>query len=352
MRSIDSSFLTLVLLLFLHLSCSDDKLPEQPEGDFARGYFITNEGPFQNGTGTITHVAEDGSASQEVYRRVNGEDLGNIVNSMFVHEDKAYIVVNNSSRIVVVDKDSMEKTGVIEGSDIDNPRHFIVSRGMGYVSNWGDPFDPNDDFIAVVDLENNTVLQKIGVGEGPERMVSTSRGLFVVLQGGFGFNNEVVLINTEVNEVESTILVGDVPNSLVADASGDIWVLCGGVPAWTGSETPGSLHRIDADDLDTSFLEFGPAEHPGLMNFDQGQLYYNLDGKVYRMTPGSMELPEQAIAGLDGFYYGMTVRNGELYGTDPGDFASEGSVKIYSVGSGTLISTVEAGIVPGNVVIP
>ena len=342
----------LVLILAALASCSDDKIIEKEAGAYANGYFITNEGPFQNGSGSITFVGDDGIVSQNVYKTVNGEDLGNIVNSMYVFDKRGFIVVNNSSRIVVVDRETMEKIAVIQGNGIDNPRHFIVSRGMGYISNWGDPFDAGDDFISVVDLSTYGILKTIPVGEGPERMLSTPEGLYVALQGGFGFNRQVALIDTEVNEVKQSIEVGEVPNSLVRDGSGNVWVLCGGVPAWTGAETSGSLVRIGPGGSNAVALDFEETQHPGLLNFDGGRLFYLLDGKVYAMSPSSGELPSQSLAGLDGFYYAMTVRNGDLYGTDAGDFASEGSAKVYSVASGALLATIPTGIIPGSVVIP
>ncbi len=55
---------------------------------------------------------------------------------------------------------------------------------------------------------------------------------------------------------------------------------------------------------------------------------------------------------MDGFYYSMAVRNGELYGTDAGDFASEGAVRVFNLNSGALLQTIEAGIIPGEVVFP
>ena len=341
-----------IIFLVLFVSCTDDQIEVPPVEDYSNGYFITNEGPFQNGTGTITFVGEDGGVRQEIYRTVNGEDLGNIVNAMHVYRNKAYIVVNNSSRIVVVDRNTFEKEAVIEGNGIKNPRHFIVSGGLGYVSNWGDPNDPTDDFVSVVDLDNNSILKTIAVGEGPERMVSTALGVFVALQGGYGQNNKVVLIDTDVNEVDQVVLVGDVPNSLAVDDAGNVWVLCGGIPAWTGNETPGSLVRIRSNDLARSSLGFEEGEHPGLLNIDGNRIFFNLDGKVYQMSPSSLELPVAPLEGPEGFFYGMAVRNGELYGTDPADFASEGSVKVFNVNSGTLLSTIRAGIIPGSVVIP
>ena len=344
--------LLLISPIFL-LSCTDENDPvEEVKGDYESGYFITNEGPFQNGTGTITFVGDDGSVQQEVYRTVNGENLGNIVNSMYIAGDMAYIVVNNSAKIIVSNRNTMEKIAVIEGNGINNPRHFTVADGKGFVSNWGDPLDPADDFISVVDLDLNEVIGTVAVGEGPERMIETSKGLLVALQGGFGHNNQLVLIDPANYQVDATIEVGDVPNSIEADDQGNVWVLCGGKPAWTGAETPGKLFRVQLSDLTTSFQEFGPSDHPGLLNYDNGQLFFNLNGKVFKMAPGAAELPSEAIAGLDGFYYGMTVQSGELYGTDAGDFASEGKVKVFNVNSGALLNTIDAGIIPGQVVFP
>ena len=341
-----------MIAMFL-LSCSDENDPvQEPKGDYEFGYFITNEGPFQNGTGTLTFVGDGGNVEQEVYKTVNGENLGNIVNSMYIAGDRAYIVVNNSAQIIVVNRNTMEKLAVIEGNGINNPRHFVISEGKGFVSNWGDPLDPSDDFVAVVDLNVNQVSGTIPVGEGPERMLATSQGLFVALQGGFGHNNEIVVIEPSSEQVDSSIEVGDVPNSMQADDQGNVWVLCGGKPAWTGAETSGKLFRIQLSDLTTSFQEFTLSQHPGLLSFDNGQLYYQLNGQVFRMSPEAVELPSEGIAGLEGFYYGMTVYKGELYGTDAGDFASEGKVKVFNVNSGALLNTIDAGIIPGQVVFP
>ena len=129
----------LALILAVLNSCSDDKVIEKESGAYANGYFITNEGPFQNGSGSITFVGDDGIVSQNVYRTVNGEDLGNIVNSMYVIDKRGFIVVNNSSKVVVVDRETMEKIAVIQGNGIDNPRHFIVSRGSRRTTSCSGP---------------------------------------------------------------------------------------------------------------------------------------------------------------------------------------------------------------------
>ena len=339
----------LLSLLFLN-SCSSDDDPEIPLGDYENGFFITNEGPFQTGSGTITFVGDDGIVSQNIYKSVNKEDLGNIVNSMTIGAEKAYIVVNNSNKIVVVNRYTMEKITTIEGDDISNPRYFVIEGNTGYVSNWGDPFDPSDDFIAVIDLNTNEVFETIPVGEGPEDMITSSSKLFVNLQGGFVQNNKVVVVDTNSNSVATTITVGDVPNSLIDDGSGSIWILCEGVPSWTGNETAGSIYKIEIASLSISALNFGLTEHPTLLNYESNNLYFNLNGKIFTMSTSSNEIPDESIEGLDGFYYSMLIRNNELFATDAKDFSSEGDLKIFDLNSGALLETVKTGIIPGDIV--
>lgn len=334
-------------------SCSDDNdTPDEPLGDYENGYFVTNEGPFQNGSGTITFIGGDGMVSQNVYNQVNGEDLGNIVNAMTIEGDKAYIVVNNSHRVVVVNRYTMEKEAIIDGEDIDNPRHFVAVDGKGFISNWGDPFDSGDDFITVISLESNSVLDKISVEEGPEQMIVSGNKLFVCLQGGYGSNNKVVVIDTSNNSILDTIEVGDVPESIVTDSKGYLWVLCSGQPAYTGNETPGFLYKIDPSDYSFSTMEFETVQHPSLLNSELGALFYALDGKVYEIDEDASELPADAIDGLDGFFYSMLVDGGQLYATDAKDFSSEGDLKVFDVKSGTRLETIGTGIIPGQVVIP
>lgn len=345
--------INLIMLTVLFLACSDDETPPpEPPGAYENGYFVSNEGPFQNGSGTITFVGDDGQVVQNVYSKENNEDLGNIVNSMEIVGDLAYIVVNNSGKLVVVDKNTMEKITIIEGDEIENPRYFVADNGIGYLSNWGDPLDSTDDFITVIDLSTQTIVRTIGVGEGPEKMLVSGDYLYVCLKGGYNFNNQVVAINLNALSVEENITVGDVPNSLVADSNGDIWVLCEGVPSWTNAETIGTLYTIDKNNFDVSNFSFDMGDHPVLLNIELNDMYYHLNGQVYKMNIQDSELPEQSVSGIAGSFYTMEVNQGELYTTNAGDFASEGTLKVFDLVTGTSSNTISTGIIPGDIVFP
>ncbi len=342
------SIAILFLIIVLTFSCEEDDTVPLPLGDYEKGYFITNEGPFQNGSGTLTFVDENNNVTQNVYKTVNNEDLGSLVQSMNINDDNAYIVINGSHKIVVANRYTMKKVAIIEGDDIKNPRYFVAVGNTGYVSNWGDPGDANDDFIAVVDLNTNTVTKKIPVGEGPEDMLVDGNNIYVNLQGGWSQNNKVEIIDTLNNSVSTTLTVGDVPNAISKDSSGAIWVLCGGKPSYTGAETNGKLAKIVNNVV--TLIDFGTAEHPENLTVDSDQMYYNLNGKVYNMATVANEIPVEEISEFDGFYYSMKIYNGKFYATNAADFVSEGSLKVYNITSGVLENTITTGLIPGSIV--
>lgn len=346
---------TMKKLLFLSLatlfiaSCSsDDDNPssEYIPADYEKGVLITNEGPFNNGSGTITYVSKDFSTvEQNIYRSVNGTELGNIVQSMGFGDDNAYIVVNNSNKIMVANRYTFESVDSIT-TDIASPRHFLEGAGSkGYVTNWGDPNDNSDDYVAVLDLRANEVTTTIPVAFGPEEMVLHNNKIYVAHQGGYGHNNLVSVISG--TSVESTITVGDVPNSMVVSGN-DLYVLCGGTPSYAGTETAGALVKIDlTTGAVTETSNFSTSEHPTNLTAGGDNLFYSLDGKVYKVNTSSISLPGTNI--IDGLFYALKAKDGKLYATDAGDFASKGSLKIFDLSTNQEIQDFQTGIIPGGI---
>src|SRR5690554_319646 len=337
----------LSILAFLFTSCSsdDDNQPAPIPSDYEKGILITNEGPFGNGSGTITYVSENfATVEQNVYRNVNGSDLGNIVQSMgFAHND-AYIVVSNSKKIMIADRYTFEKKDSIL-TGLDNPRYFASNQNKGYITDWGDPNDNNDDYVAVIDLQTNTISSNISVSYGPDKILAHGDKLYVAHPGGYGHNNLISVISG--NAVERTITVGDVPNSMVV--VGDyLYVLGSGKPDYSGTETPGSITKINLGNnevVDT--YTFGLTQHPSALTANGTQLMYNLNGKVYKTNTTSITLPGTPI--IDRFFYVMEARNGKLYATDAGDFASRGNLLVFDLATNQQIQDIQTGIIPGGI---
>ncbi|WP_456379365.1 YncE family protein, partial [Lutibacter sp.] len=274
--------------------------------------------------------------------------IGNILQSIGFEEDNAYLIANVSNKITVVNRYTFEEiTTITEG--LNNPRYFAEVNGKGYVTNWGDPLDNDDDYIAVLNLATNMVESTIPVAFGPEEIVAVNNTLYVAHQGGYGQNNIVSVINTSSNSILETLEVGDVPNSLTISEEGDIWVLSGGNPSWTGAESRGVLSKIDTrtNQIDVSF-DFQTTEHPNFLSVDGDYLYYNLGGNVYKMSSSASALPtSEEISGL--YSYNMVVKDGILYATDAGDYASNGKLYLYDLSTNSLINTFTTGIIPNGI---
>jgi len=340
--------LLIVTLLSLLFACNED-LPNNDSytGTYENGLFITNEGPFQSGSGTLTFIANQGVVVQNAYKNVNNEDLGNIVQSMIFHNDKAYIVVNNSHKIIVVDRITLKKIAVIEGDNIKNPRYIVAKGNKAYVSNWNNPSNATDDFIAVIDLETNTVSNTILVGEGPEDLLIANNQIYVNLQGGWHENNKVAIIDIATENITQTITLQNIPNSIVKDANNNIWVLCGNPNR--ESDIYGNLVKIVNNQIENTY-QIENEKQPNHLVINNNTLYYNLNGKIYATNTTTTQINTTAISGFDGSYYTMNANNNKLYTTNANDYTSEGLLTIYDLNTNVIINTYKTGLIPGSIV--
>jgi len=345
-------FLGLIAIAAVSLSCedSDDNIDRQ---DFVvePHILITNQGPFGSGNGTITRISTDlETVGQNYYQTANaGQTLGNIVQSVGFYKDKAYVVSNNSDRVDVVDRNTFENIETLT-SGLIQPRYFAAANGKGYVSCWGDPFDTTDDYIAVLNLEDNTIIKTITVAEGPERLLVVGDKLYVAEQGGFGYSNTVKIIDTNADTVLTSVVVGDVPNSLEVSDTGFVYVLAAGKPAFTMDETNATLTVIAPDNTVVSTATFSDVtEHPSGLQIDGDMYYYYLNGALYSGSLDTFEEQTLPFAAV-GFYFTIAVRDGIFYGSDAKDFASDGTLDIKNLEQPDVtLATIPVGIIPGGI---
>jgi hypothetical protein len=76
-------------------------------------------------------------------------------------------------------------------------------------------------------------------------------------------------------------------------------------------------------------------------------MYFGLNGGVYQMRTSDSSLPETEV--ITGSFYGMRAHNGLLYATDAGDFASDGTLKVFDLMENLEIHSIDVGIIPGGI---
>ncbi len=334
-------------------SCTndDEAIIDLPLGAYDNGVLILNQGGFGNGNASISYLSDDLTVFQNnIFSLVNPSTImGDTAQDIGFIDNLAYLVINGSNKIEIVNRYTMALVGTIS-SGLSNPRYIVFANGKGYVSNWGNGSNASDDFIAVINLTNNTVTTSIPVTEGPERMIVNNSKIYVAHGGGFGFGSSVSVVNTATNGVTS-IPVHDVPNSLKI-VGNELYVLCGGKPAWTAAETVGALTRINlSTDSVINSITFAVGLHPSNLDFESGQLYYTVDSNVFKTTPSATTLPTTPLFSTtaQGVYgvYSFAVKNDKVYVGDAGDYSSNGKVYVYNA-TGELVSNKTAGVIPAG----
>lgn len=334
---------------FLLLAAGMFFAPEM-SAQFTDGVFVLNEGGAGSGNASVTYLSDDFAQVQyDVFGGINsGEALGDTGQSMGFHGDKAYVVLNISNEIKVVNRSTFALIATITG--LSNPRFIAFRDNFAYVTCWGDGGDAHDDYVAVIDLATNVQSTTISVNEGPERILQINGKLYVAHQGGYGFGNSISVIDSASHSVTATLAVGDVPNSIVEN-NGFLYVLCGGKPFWASAETDGALSKIDlATDTVVSTVPF-TAAHPANLEIAGGQMFYSVDADIFKADLTATAWPAEPLFSIapQGAYgvYGMDILNDQLYVGDAVDYASPGKVYVYSL-EGDLLQNITVGVIPNS----
>ena len=184
--------------------------------DYTDGVFILNEGLIGTETAEVSFLSPDGSLENNIYSTQNGGmPLGDTGQGMGLNEDFVYIVLNYSNEVKVVNRTTFEYVTSIT-DQIESPRHIAFYDGKGYVTNWGDPGNPSDDFITIIDLASHTVTGTIPVAEGPEAIIEKDGVLYVAHLGGYSYGNTVSVIDIATQNV-IVLDVADLPSALKTD---------------------------------------------------------------------------------------------------------------------------------------
>ena len=320
---------------------------EQEDFDIgaSRGLFVTNEGNFMYDNASLSYYdIGRKSVSNEVFVRANSMILGDVAQSMTSRDGKGYIVVNNSGVIFVIDVSTFKVLGVLDG--LTSPRyiHFLSDR-KAYVTDLYAPF------ITVFDPSTLEITGRISTNghKSTEQMVQYGDFVFT---NCWSYDNKILVIDTELDEVVDSIAVGIQPTSLALDANDRLWCITDG--GYEGSpygyEAP-SLHMINpaSRSIERQFkFRLGDSPSEICLNGSRDTLYF-LNRDVWRMDVDEQRLPLRPFLEYGGtIYYGLTVDpvTSEVYVADAIDYVQPGVVYRFRPDA-TPVDTFRVGIIPG-----
>lgn len=337
----------------LTLSSCDTNEEDAPLGAYEQdAVLISNEGNFGTPNGSVSYYNRStGNVENEIFQNVNDRLLGDVVQHVSVHNDLAYLVVNNSNKIEVVNANTFQEQGTINGLAL--PRYFAaINDNKGYVTEWVN-FGVNGR-VAVLDLNTLTVTKTIEVGMLPEQLLLSGGKLYVANSAG----NTISVINTTTDVVESSISVTGKPNSLVLDRDNNLWVLSGGQKVynadWSVDEAAseaGALTKISTTNnsiLSTlNFNSRSASPNKLVINGDRDNLYYTYQGKVFEQSITANALNNTALLNRSFYGLGVDPETDILYGGNAGNFTTDGWVVRFQP-NGTKIDSFQVGVAPNG----
>ncbi len=349
----------LVLLLTMLSACmKDDELWDfdRLSVDKPQGVFIVNEGNFTYGNGSLSfYDMTTGEVLNDIFYNTNALPLGDVALSMTIKDSLAYVVVNNSGRIYVINTSTFQYAGKITG--LTSPRYIhFVSDSKAYVT------DLYARSIAIINPLTLEVIGSIDVSnsEGGLHQHSTEQmvqyGKYVYTNC-WSFDNQILVIDSETDVVLDSIEVLKQPNSMVLDRFHNLWVLTDG--GFEGSpygyEAPGLL-KIEAGSKEAFLVyRFESGEKPSELHINgTGDTLWFLNRHLYCMP---LEIRADPVPDLfiespyahdfNGGFYGLGIdpSSSELYISDAVDFVQRGLVYRYAP-NGVPLDTIRVGISP------
>lgn len=340
----------LILLSTLIISCSKENNPINGWKTFNDGIYILNEGVYGRNNSEISHYdLVTKKVLDNFYTAANGRSIGDNANSIFFFEAKAFIAVDASNKIEVMNLADGKSLGMIDLGTKGSPREiFILNSSRGFVTS----FSKN----AVIEFNPKTlsITREIPVGKFPEGIVYKNDKLFVA-NSELGSGTTVSVIDINTNNVIKTISVGRNPRMLSLSNDGRIFVSCSG--DFFDANFISGFYVIDPALLsvvDSIKLAYHPQDFTiSKSNF----LYYINDKGVGRINLATKNVDTVFINGsmvndIFGIPYALTFDEitEQLYVSNPKDFTQNGEIKIFDL-SGNYISKFDVKINPGGIYI-
>lgn len=332
--------LLLALILVINVSCSDDEYVMPSRGDYENGYFIANEGNFGTPTASVSFISKDLSVLEnDIYKKNNNENLGDVLQTITFSDDRAFLLLNNSNKVQVVNRYNFKKTGEIT-AQLDNPRYMTISNGNLYVSN--DKYN-GGKYVNVYKLSDLSFVKKIPFASTStaERVVEAGGTVFVQ-NATYSYGSTLTRINTSTNEIINTVAVPNGEIEKTISYNNNVYVIASGA-------SNSYIYEISPAGTITKTTTLTGIANARNLEIDGGKYYFTSSNKIYTMDMNSTTAPSAPLINnfVDGgqyfTLYGFSVKDGKIFAADVKGFTAPSEVTVYNT-SGTVLKKFVTGI--------
>lgn len=218
-------------------ACSEDEPTPAPaplRGE--AGMYVINQGnSFGNVAGALDFIAQNGTKTDSVFFKANGQLIGDNPQKPIIYGSKMYVPVFASNLVWVLDANTAT---VIASVQTNQPEAVCASNGHVYISNF-------DGFVTRIDTTTYTKSAPLAVGPNPYGMAAANGKVYVACSDAYGngYANSAIAVIDEAtfSKVKSITNEGITdPWEMAADNSGNVYV--------TTPYTANKVWKIDAND--------------------------------------------------------------------------------------------------------
>ncbi|MDQ0593145.1 hypothetical protein QFZ37_001514 [Chryseobacterium ginsenosidimutans] len=323
--------------LLFTVSCNSDNDLNQ-EMYYGNGFLIANEGNFGKPNADVTYISSDLNLKQDnIFSGNNGgSNLGDVLQTIAYNGENAYLLLNNSNKIQIVNRYNFKKSGEIT-AQLNTPRYMAFANNNIYVTN--DKYG-GDKFVSVYKTSDLSFVKKINFTDSVERIVEVGNNIFVQ-NASFGFGNKISYITTSNNEVQSTITLpsGNI-NKMIAYNQA--------VYAIAAGTTDSYVYQISNTGTITKTYTLTGITDATNLEIQKGKMYFSSGLKVYTMDLTATTVPSAPLFtvtnSVDPYsnLYGFSVVNDRIFVSDANGFTEDSKITVYST-SGSILKVFTAG---------
>ncbi len=321
----------ILLLTLFFISCSNDDDIVNSEW-----IIIACEGNYGSSNGSIYLINQFGEMDSI-------PNLGDVVQSVEVNNDKLFVLVNNSHKLHVFDinSDGISLPGIELDLNNSSPREMFVDNDRVYFTNW------NTKDVKYLNLFNYKIEKLVDLEGLPEGIIKKENDLFIAINMNEDYSsaNKVVRYDINQNNIVDVINVGEGPQDLEFH-NNELYV-----SRTYYDENYSAFHGTSKYSLDNSDIlirNYGE-------NTPCGGSIHNIDNLMYRSALGGIveldEILNLKSSNKIGDFNQSEVYSVEVFGDKVyfglTDYNNLNKVKVVNLDNSEFASY-DVGIIPGD----
>lgn len=334
-----SVFLAIAVICFG--ACKPPVKESDPLPDLLNhGIYVVNEGNFMSGNGSVSfYDSATNKVTQDLFFLKNNKPAGDVCQSLSYYNNQFFLVVNNSSKIEVLNDDFVNTKTI---TNLTSPRYIaFASNQKAYIT------DLYAQGVSVFNTVSVMVEKKIDIAYWTEEILQYSDTLYVTSPS----SRYLYLIDSKTDRLKDSIDIGFGSSSITQDENKLLWILCDGnesksiLPAiiCINPANRKILRTIKAVDYSSyaSKIHFNPID----------KHIYWIDGSINKLNTAVTGASKMvAIDSKNRNLYGLAINTytGDIIVSDAGDFSQRSTIYVYSK-TFQQKHVFQAGLIGGNI---